>query len=102
MWDPQNPTYSHYDAILWLAKYSQVYDQDEDDLDRCSPMREQMTWHEYEVIDLKEDSDIPTMQQTIDVQYKCSDLQFLTHLFTNIISEWVDFLPEEIDDQMFT
>ena len=69
-WDPQNPSHSHYDAILWFDKYGQVFDQNQHDFDRPSPNSQQMMWqHDYKVIDLTVDSDTTPIQQHVYFQY---------------------------------
>ena len=82
MWDPQNTSHKDHDAILWFVKSGEVFYQDEHDLDRPSPTRQQMKQlhHDCEVIDLTDNSDITPMQQDVYFPYYWNDMQFPTYL----------------------
>ena len=52
------------------------------------------------VVDLKDNSEESAIHQSELVQYNTSnnELQFFTHLFVNIATEWVEDLPQDIDE----
>ena len=78
-WDPQNQTPNHYDVILQSAKSGQVCNQDENDLGRqITTGKQMMQQHEYEVIDLTDDSDTTFMQQHVYFPYNSNNSQFPT------------------------
>ena len=99
--DPHDPAKNYYDAILLLHKPGKVFDHDEHNFENPSPNSLQLIMQDYadEVINLTDDSETTFMQHHVYSSYNNNnnDLQFPSHLFMNIVPEWVDDLPQDID-----
>ena len=100
-WDSHNLAHNHYEAILFFDKSGVMHREDEVVMESPSsstlgPISQDDA---DEVIDLTDDSDMTAIQQPVLVQYNTSnnELQLPTHFFVNIATEWVEYLPQDID-----
>ena len=100
--DFHNVANNHYEAILLLNKPTERNTEQEVSIESpCPSTFEQpiSLYDAHNVIDLRDDSEMTTIQLPDSVQNNTSNnkLHFLTHLFVNIAEERVDDLSCNID-----
>ena len=100
--DPSNVANSHYEAILLLEKPTQKHTDEEVTIESpCPSTLEQPICLDDadDVIDLTDDSEMTTSEQSDSLQNNTSDneLQLPMHLILKTETEWVDELPHDIN-----
>ena len=91
--------HNHYEAILLLEEPTQRHTDEGVTVESQCPSLEQPVSLDDadDLIDLTDDSEITTSEQSDLLQNNTSDneLQFPTHLFLKMEAEWVDELPHD-------
>ena len=99
---PSNVANNHYEAILLLDEPTPRHTDEEVTIESpCPSTLEQPICLDDadDVIDLTDDSEMTTSEQSDSLQNNTSDneLQFPMHLFLKTEAEWVDELPHDIN-----
>ena len=99
--NPYKPTNNHYNATLLFDNCAQLCQQDKDNFESPSPTSLQLIMLDDadEVIDLTGDSETTFMQCPVYLanNNNNNELQFPTNVSMNIVPEWVEDLPQNID-----
>ena len=99
--DPSNVASNQYDSLLLLEEPTPSHTDEEVTIESPCPstIEQPICLDDAGVIDLTDDSEVTTYEQSDSLQNNTSDneLQFPMHLFLKTEAECVDELPHDID-----